>query len=204
MEELKKEFNKRFPKYDKNDFRCFADDLNGDTSGCVLDKEASCCGDICFYKDANNIYKKEDCKHYHLSNNPLYYPPEELWQFIEQNTVPKSEYKELKETLTHCEILLEAIKAENEKLRKDTDTFYKGYLALQEVVLKLKEADAEARKEERARIVEQINETAKKFYAINPLVLADEFVEAITADQLTQSDENIPTNLEPQPSEEKI
>ena len=108
---------------------------------------------------------------------------EKIWQWIDQNFVPKSEY--------------EVLKAENEKLGKVVSESAK---LLTDNIIDVEEA----RQEERVRIVEQINETAKKFYAINPLVLADEFVEAITAVQLTQSDENIPTNLEPQPSEEKI
>jgi hypothetical protein len=82
MVELKKEFEEKFPKHDKNDFRCFADELTGDKSGCVNDRSASCYGETCFYKDANDIYHKEECKHYHLSNEPLYYPPEEFWQWF--------------------------------------------------------------------------------------------------------------------------
>ena len=41
----------------------------------------------------------------------------ELFRFVQENYAPKSEYEQLKETLTHCEILLEALKAENEKLK---------------------------------------------------------------------------------------
>jgi len=79
---------------------------------------------------------------------------------------------------------VEQLKAENEKLREQLNgKELKDLESVKEIINLNVE---QARKDERARIVAQIQETAKKFYAINPLVLADEFIKAITADQPAQ------------------
>ena len=104
---------------------------------------------------------------------------------VTEEFIPKSEHHA---DLVKCTsqgmdewVLIKQLKAENEKLSAQVNG--KELKDLESVKEIIRLNVAEARQEERVRIVEQINETAKKFYAINPLVLADEFVEAITADQ---------------------
>lgn len=140
METVKNQFEEKFPSINKTDYRCFADDINGDISGCVNDRNSSCYGEICFYKDRMNIYKKEDCIHWRPSNIHLTYSPNEVWQFIEQKCVPKSEMEKLN------------IQLENA-------------LATVEYRTKLFHADAkenELLKEENAELKEQISELRKE------------------------------------------